>query len=141
MTRRVAITGAGTVNALAQDVPATFDALAAGRVAIGPMDFQDIERLSIRIGAQVRDWVPEVRFTRQELALYDRAVQFALEAGRQAVAQSGLILTEDETLRAGVVMGTGGGGYTTIDDAYRAVHVEGRNRVHPFTVPRLMHPA
>ena len=141
MTRRVAITGAGTVNALAQDVPATFDALAAGRVAIGPMDFQDIERLSIRIGAQVRDWVPEARFTRQELALYDRAVQFALEAGRQAVAQSGLILTEDETLRAGVVMGTGGGGYTTIDDAYRAVHVEGRNRVHPFTVPRLMHPA
>ena len=141
MTRRVAITGAGTVNALAQDVPATFDALAAGRVAIGPMDFQDIDRLSIRIGAQVRDWVPEVRFTRQELALYDRAVQFALEAGRQAVAQSGLILTEDETLRAGVVMGTGGGGYTTIDDAYRAVHVEGRNRVHPFTVPRLMHPA
>ena len=141
MTRRVAITGAGTVNALAQDVPATFDALAAGRVAIGPMDFQDIERLSIRIGAQVRDWAPEARFTRQELALYDRAVQFALEAGRQAVAQSGLILTEDETLRAGVVMGTGGGGYTTIDDAYRAVHVEGRNRVHPFTVPRLMHPA
>ena len=141
MTRRVAITGAGTVNALAQDVPATFDALAAGRVAIGPMDFQDIERLNIRIGAQVRDWAPEARFTRQELALYDRAVQFALEAGRQAVAQSGLILTEDETLRAGVVMGTGGGGYTTIDDAYRAVHVEGRNRVHPFTVPRLMHPA
>ena len=87
MTRRVAITGAGTVNALAQDVPATFDALAAGRVAIGPMDFQDIERLNIRIGAQVRDWAPEARFTRQELALYDRAVQFALEAGRQAVAR------------------------------------------------------
>ena len=141
MTRRVAITGAGTVNALSADVPGTFAALADGRVAIGPLDFPDVERLSIRIGAPVRDWQPETLFTRQELALYDRAVQFAVEAGGQAVAQAGLVLTEGEALRAGVVMGTGGGGYTTIDDAYRAVHVEGKNRVHPFTVPRLMHPA
>ncbi|MCA0203208.1 MAG: beta-ketoacyl-[acyl-carrier-protein] synthase family protein [Proteobacteria bacterium] len=141
MTRRVAITGAGSVNALALDVPGTYAALAAGRVAIGPLEFEDVERLSVRIGGQIRDWDAEARHSRQELALYDRAVQFALEAGRQAVAQSGLTLAPDEALRAGVVMGTGGGGYTTIDDSYRAVHVEGKNRVHPFTIPRLMHAA
>lgn len=141
MARRVAITGAGSVNALALDVPGTFAALAAGHVAIGPMEFQDIDRLSVRIGGQIRGWDAEARFSRQELALYDRAVQFALESGRQAVAQAGLVLAGDEALRAGVIMGTGGGGYTTIDESYRAVHVEGRNRVHPFTIPRLMHSA
>ncbi|MCC0075839.1 MAG: beta-ketoacyl-[acyl-carrier-protein] synthase family protein [Rhodobacter sp.] len=141
MGRRVAITGAGTVNALGGDVPSTLVALAAGRVAIGPLAFDEVERLSIRIGGQIRDWDAEGRFDRQELALYDRATQFAVEAARQAVADAGLTLTEGESLRAGVVMGTGGGGYTTIDDAYRAVHAQGKNRVHPFTIPRLMHNA
>lgn len=141
MTRRVVITGAGTVNPLAADLPGTFAAMAAGRVAIGPMEFADIDRLGIRIGAQVQGWQPETLFSRQDLALFDRAVQFAVESSRQAVVQSGLTLTEADQLRAGVVMGTGGGGYTTIDDSYRAVHAEGKNRVHPFTIPRLMHNA
>lgn len=141
MARRVAITGAGSVNALAPDVPGTFAALAAGRVAIGPMAFDEIDRLSVRIGGQIQDWDAAARFGRQELALYDRAVQFALESGRQAVAQAGLSLTGDEALRAGVILGTAGGGYTTIDESYRAVHAEGKNRVHPFTIPRLMHSA
>ena len=139
--RRVAITGAGTVNPLAPDVPGTLAALAAGRVAIGPLAFEDVERLTIRIGAQIHDWTPEARFTRSEIAMLDRATQFAIEAARQAVAASGLVLTEAEELRAGVVMGTGAGGYTTIDSSYRAVYPQGKNRVHPFTVPRLMHNA
>lgn len=46
--RRVAITGAGTVNALGQDVASTFDALANGRCGIGELDFRDVDRLAIR---------------------------------------------------------------------------------------------
>lgn len=137
--RRVAITGAGTVNPLGASVPETYAAMAAGRVAIGPLDIPDLERLSIRVGAQVQGWDAGARFAKAELALLDRYAQFAVEAARQAVAQSGLTLTEAEGLRAGAVLGTGGGGYTTIDEAYRAVWPEGRNRVHPFTIPRLMH--
>lgn len=139
--RRVAITGAGTVNALAPDVPGTLAALAEGRVGIGALDFEEVERLSIRLGAQIHGWRAEAHFSRSEIALLDRATQFAVEAARQAVAAAGLVLDEAEGLRAGVVMGTGGGGYTTIDDSYRAVHAQGKNRVHPFTVPRLMHNA
>lgn len=139
--RRVAITGAGTVNPLGGDVTTTWAAMAAGRVAIGPLVFDEVERLSVRIGAQIHDWDGAARFTRQELVLFDRATQFAVEAARQAVEAAGLTLSGAEALRAGVVMGTGGGGYTTIDEAYRAVHAQGKNRVHPFTIPRLMHNA
>ncbi len=60
----MAITGAGTVNPLARDVPGTFAAFQAGKVAIGPMDFVDIERLTVRIGAQIHNWDPEARFSR-----------------------------------------------------------------------------
>lgn len=139
---RVAITGAGTVNPLGADVAQTCAAMAEGRVAIGPLqDLPDLERLTIRIGAQVQGWDGAARFASGELALLDRYAQFAVEAARQAVEAAGLSLSEAEGLRAGAVLGTGGGGYTTIDQSYRAVWPEGRNRVHPFTIPRLMHNA
>ncbi len=140
--RRVVITGAGTVNPLGNDVPTTLAAMRAGRCAIGPLEgLRDQDRLAVQIGAQVRGFVPEEHFDRQRLPLLDRFAQFALVAARQAVAQSGLSFSDGLGDRAGVVMGTAGGGNTTVDDNYRAVHAEGKNRVHPFVVPRLMHNA
>jgi nodulation protein E len=139
--RRVVITGAGTVNALGHDVRTTLSAMTEGRCAIGPLEFPDVERLSIRIGAQVQDWHPEVLFDAKTLSLCDRVTQFALVAAREAVAQSGLEFAGDLGLHAGVVMGTAGGGVMTWNEAYRAVYAEGRNRVHPLVVPRLMNNA
>ena len=131
--RRVVITGAGTVNPLAQDVAGTFAALRRGRVAIGPLQIRDAERLQNHIGAQVAGW-DEARFGR-DLALYDRFTQFTMLAAEQAVAQAGL---DHDPARIGVIFGTAGAGLGTVDDNFRAVYAEGRNRVHPLTVPRLM---
>ncbi|MCL3882450.1 beta-ketoacyl-[acyl-carrier-protein] synthase family protein [Marivita sp. GX14005] len=138
---RVVITGAGTINALGGNVPGTLAAMRDGHCGIGPLEFRDVERLSIRIGAQVRGFEPSAHFTPQQLALYDRFTQFALIAAREAMAQSGLELTDDLSRRAGVVLGSSGGGMTTTDDNYRAVYQEGKNRVHPFVVPKLMNNA
>ncbi|HMM09877.1 MAG TPA: beta-ketoacyl-[acyl-carrier-protein] synthase family protein [Paracoccus solventivorans] len=139
--RRVAITGAGTVNALGRDVPQTLAAMREGRCGIGPLEFRDVERLSVRIGAQVRDWRAEDHFNRQQIALYDRFTQFTMLAAKQAVAQSGLSFQGELGLCSGVVLGTAGGGLNTWDENYRAVFEEGKNRVHPFVVPRLMNNA
>ncbi|MBL4927989.1 beta-ketoacyl-[acyl-carrier-protein] synthase family protein [Fuscibacter oryzae] len=135
--RRVAITGAGTVNPLGADVASTFVAMAEGRCAIGPLDLPDRDRLAVQIGAQVQGFRPEDHFDRAQLGLLDRFAQFALVAARQAVAQAGLDFTELGQ-RAGVVTGTAGGGLITQDESYRAVYEERKSRVHPFTVPRLM---
>lgn len=139
--QRVVITGAGTVNPLGHDVAQTFDAFREGRCAIGPMDIRDVDRLTVRIGAQVRDWRAEDHFDARQIALYDRSTQFAVVAAAQAVAQSGLRFDDDLALRAGVVLGTAGGGLTTTDDNYRAVYEERKDRVHPLVVPRLMNSA
>jgi nodulation protein E len=136
--RRVVITGAGTVNPLAMDVVGTYAAFAAGRCAIGPLLIRDVDRLSIKIAAQVHDWQPEQHFERQRLPLLDRFAQFALVAARQAVAQSGLRFEGALADTTGVVLGTAGGGLTTTDDNYRSVYAEGKSRVHPFVVPKLM---
>lgn len=139
--KRVVITGAGTINALGLSVPETLAAMRAGKCGIGPLEFRDVERLAIRIGGQVRGFEAEGRYNRQQVALYDRFTQFTLTAAREAIEQAGLTFTDELAARAGVVLGTAGGGVSTWDDNYRAVYEEGKNRVHPFVVPKLMNNA
>ncbi|MBT8409341.1 MAG: beta-ketoacyl-[acyl-carrier-protein] synthase family protein [Alphaproteobacteria bacterium] len=139
--KRVVITGAGTINALGHSVPQTLEAMREGRCGIGDLDIRDVDRLSIRIGAQVKDYDETALFDRQKQALYDRFTQFALLAAREAVTQSGLDFSGALGDEAGVVLGTSGGGLNTQEDSYRAVFEEGKNRVHPFVVPKLMNNA
>ena len=141
MPPRVVITGAGTINPLGHDVAATFDAMKNGRCGIGPLDIRDVDRLSIRIGGQVRDYDETTHFNRQQIALYDRFTQFTLLAARQAIAQAGLVFAGDLADQSGVILGTSGGGLNTQDENYRVVYEEGKNRVHPFIVPKLMNNA
>lgn len=139
--RRVAITGMGTVNALGRNVPDTLTAMREARCGIGELEFQDVDRLSVRIGAQVRDWDPEAYFNRQQVSLYDKFTQFTMIAAKEAVAQSGLSFHGELGLCSGVILGTAGGGLNTWDENYRIVYEEGKNRVHPFVVPKLMNNA
>jgi nodulation protein E len=139
--KRVVITGAGTVNALAHDVKGTFEAFREGRCGIGPLEIRDRDRLAIQIGGQVHGWEPEAHFNRQQLVLFDKFTQFTLIAAREAIAQSGLNFDGHLGYEAGVVLGTAAGGVNTWDENYRTVYEEGKNRVHPFVVPKLMNNA
>ncbi|MDJ1008182.1 MAG: beta-ketoacyl-[acyl-carrier-protein] synthase family protein [Paracoccaceae bacterium] len=139
--RRVAITGAGTINALGHDVPTTLAALAEGRLGIGALDLPDIDRLAIRIGGQVKDFDPTAIHSRQELTLYDSFTRFGLHAAREAIAASGLDFAGELGERAGVVVGTGVGGAETLDENYAALFRDGKNRVHPLVIPKLMNNA
>jgi nodulation protein E len=138
---RVVITGAGTINPLGVDVAQTYDALKNGRCGIGPLNIRDADRLSIQIGAQVSDYDETAHFNRQQIALYDRFTQFTLLAARQAIAQSELTFAGALADQSGVILGTSGGGLTTQDENYRVVYEDGKNRVHPFIVPKLMNNA
>jgi nodulation protein E len=112
-----------------------------GRCGIGPLEFRDVERLSIQIGGQVKGFETEGLFNRQQMTLYDRFTQFTLCAASEAIAQSGLTFAGELAARSGVVLGTAGGGVSTWDDNYRSVYEDGKNRVHPFVVPKLMNNA
>ncbi|WP_421704424.1 beta-ketoacyl-[acyl-carrier-protein] synthase family protein [Aliiroseovarius sp.] len=139
--RRVVITGQGTINALGTNVSETLEAMREGRCGISELEFQDVDRLSIRIGGQVKGYDAEAQFNRQQIALYDRFTQFTLVAAREAIGQAGLSFSGDLATRSGVVLGTSGGGMNTLDENYRSVYEDGKNRVHPFVVPKLMNNA
>ncbi|MEE9388445.1 MAG: beta-ketoacyl-[acyl-carrier-protein] synthase family protein [Paracoccaceae bacterium] len=139
--KRVVITGAGTINALGSNVDDTLSAMANGQCGIADLEIRDVERLSVRIGGQIKNYDPETHFNRQQISLYDRFTQFTLLAAKQAIAQSGLNFTGSLSARSGVILGTAGGGVNTWDDNYRSVYEDGKNRVHPFVVPKLMNNA
>jgi nodulation protein E len=139
--KRVVITGAGTINALGHSVDTTLAAMREGVCGIGQLAFRDVERLQIQIGGQVRGFEAEGRYNRQQMSLYDRFTQFTLAAAKEAIEQSGLVFSGELAAKSGVVLGTAGGGVSTWDDNYRAVYEEGKNRVHPFVVPKLMNNA
>lgn len=138
---RVAITGSGTINSLGHSVEETFVNMAEGLCGIGPLSFRDVDRLDIKIGGQVKDFDPTTVFNRQQLSLYDKVTQFTLIAAKEAIEQSGIVFSGELAAKSGVVLGTAGGGVSTWDDNYRAVYEEGKNRVHPFVVPKLMNNA
>ena len=139
--KRVVITGSGTINALGHDVATTLAAMSEGRCGIGPLDIRDVDRLAVKIGGQVTGYDEQFHFNRQQISLYDRFTQFTLLAAQQAIGEAGLTFSGELADRSGVVLGTSGGGLNTQDENYRAVYEEGKNRVHPFIVPKLMNNA
>lgn len=138
MARRVVITGMGAVSSLGMSAVDTMRGMAQGRSGISALEFQDVERLQIRIGGQIKGYDETAHFSRHEIALFDKFTQFAVLAAREAVAQAG---GKVGGAGSGVVLGTSGGGLQTQDENFRKVYEEGKNRVHPFVVPRLMNNA
>lgn len=136
--QRVAVTGLGCVSALGMNVPAFWQALAAGVCGIRPLTLLPRDKLSIQIGAEVNGFDPGSHFEPKRLAMLDRFSQFALVAAREAVADSGLVFSPGVASRTAVILGTGVGGKTTDDEAFWKLYGEGNPRVHPTVIPRLM---
>ncbi len=141
MVKRVVITGQGAISALGHSADATLNGMREGKLGISKLEFRDVERLSIQIGGQIKNFDAEHHFTRQQILLFDRFTQFAVLAAQEAVHQSGIVFTSELLEKSGVILGTSGGGLQTQDENFRLVYEEGKNRVHPFVVPRLMNNA
>jgi len=136
--RRVVVTGTGVVSALGIGYDAHVEALRAGRSGIGPIELIETEGLTIGIAAEAKAYVAADHFTRNELSLRDRVTQMALTATQEAIGRSGIEFDDALGLRTATVIGTSMGGQHTQDDNYRLIYRDGKPRVHPFTVPKLM---
>lgn len=132
---RVAITGMGLVSPFGTGVAAFRAGLLAGRPVREKLTFPGADRLLVPYGAPVPDFDAEAHLDAETLARTDRFSQFALVAGAEALAMAGAPALSPG---AGAIIGTAGGGLSTADAAFRAVYDEGRTRVSPWTVPRLM---
>jgi nodulation protein E len=138
--RRVAITGLGSVSPLGIGVPCFWKGLLAGRGAFHRIEAFDPSALLVPIAAECCDFTPPV-LEGSQVELLDRFSQFALVAASEACKQAGLVVEENERDRVGVAVGTGFGGCVTQDDRYQRIYGKRETRVHPFSIPRMMHSA
>jgi len=136
--RRVAVTGLGVICALGHDVSSFWNALCAGRHGIARIESVDMSALRFQNGAEVRNYDPAQHFESAQADLLDRFAQFALIAARQAIRDSGIVLTPELRPRTAVVTGSSVGGQSTQDSQFFAVYRNNSPRVHPLTIPRIM---
>lgn len=137
--RRVVVTGLGAVSPLGHTAGSTWTQLKAGVSGIGPITLAaDREALSQKVAAEVKDFDPLKHFEERRLSTLDRVSQFAMVAAREAIAQSGIVFDMPRSLRTATIVGTGTGGQTTVDESYRRVYLENKQRVFPLTIPKLM---
>lgn len=132
----VVITGVGTICGLGVNTGQFWRALLHGQSAIRPLVNLPADRLRVKVGAQVPDYDPTQFFSAQQLPLLDPFSQFALIAAREAVADARL---DPKHLReAASIIGTGCGGKVTDEDTYLRLYQQGKDRVHPLTIPKGM---
>ncbi len=112
----------------------------SGRSGVRALSADFAEKLSIRVAAEV-DFDPCKHFSRMKLGSLDRFSQFALVAAKEAMADSGLTLTDAEKLRSGVYLGTGIGGVGSIEEGYVEIYTKDPPRYKPLTVLMAMNNA
>jgi 3-oxoacyl-[acyl-carrier-protein] synthase II len=134
---RVVVTGLGTTSPVGGDVPTTWAALLAGKSGVRPLTEEWAEQLPVKIAARVAVEPTEV-LERVKARRLDRTAQFALVAGMEAWADSGLDQGGVDSERLGVAMATGIGGVQTLLDQYDNLIHKGPRRVSPLSVPMLM---
>lgn len=139
--RRVVITGMGVFASTGKDVESFFSNLVNARSGIRRITQFDPSALSVQIAAEVPDYKPTDYFPEKRLDMLDRFTQFCLIAAREAMEASGLQVPEEERPRFGVVIGTGMAGAQTFDSGYYNLYAKQATRLHPFTIPRIMHNA
>jgi 3-oxoacyl-[acyl-carrier-protein] synthase II len=138
MSRRVVITGMGTINPLSADVPGLWSALLAGKSGVGPITLFDTAAFKVRIAGEVKDFDPETALDPRTARRMDRFSQFALYAAQQAVTESGLDFAREDPYRCGVIFGSGIGGLREFEYQEIRYMEGGPGRISPFTIPKLI---
>lgn len=139
--RRVVITGVGAVTNLGHDAPTTWAAMREGKSGISKIidpEFDLYDKWAVKIAGAVTDWDPSEFIDKREARRLDRCTQLGLVAAEQAIQHSGLDMSKEDPTMCGVVVGSGVGGISTIEQNVITLTKKGPDRINPFTVPRLM---
>ena len=136
-SRRVMVTGMGTVSALGDTVESTWAGLVAGRSGIRTIQAFDPSRVASRMAGEVVDFDASHVLDRKELRRMDRYIAMALVATREAMDQAGLPGRLDGELAesTGVILGTGLGGVGTLVENIAISVLRGPDRISPFFIP------
>jgi len=133
--RRVVVTGLGMVSPVGNDITGSWEALQNGKNGINPLTHFDVSRFSTRFGGSIKDFDCSPYLEPKEARRMDIFIQYGIAAGVQAFEDSGLLDSQWKDIRAGVAIGSGIGGITTIEETAIQIRESGPRKVSPFFVP------
>jgi 3-oxoacyl-[acyl-carrier-protein] synthase II len=133
--RRVVITGIGLVSSLGIGTQATWDGLLAGTSGVGRVTRFDVGGFAAQIAAEVRGFDPLDYVDKKDVKKMDVFIQYAIAASQFAVEDSGLAITPENAPQVGVFIGSGIGGFATIEREHSALLDGGPRKISPFFIP------
>jgi len=135
LKRRVVVTGVGLVTALGVGSQQTWLALLKGESGIGPISRFDTTNFPTTIAGEVKGFDPALFVEKKEIKKMDTFIHFALAASGFALKDAKLDIDESESERAGVIIGSGIGGFAIIEREHEVLLREGPKKISPFFIP------
>jgi 3-oxoacyl-[acyl-carrier-protein] synthase II len=133
--RRVVVTGIGLVSSLGIGTEANWSALTAGKSGIGSITKFDASQFATRIAGEVRGFDPLQFIEKKDVKKMDVFIQYAIAASQFAMDDADFRVTPDIAPRVGVSIGSGIGGFSTIEREHRALLEGGPRKISPFFIP------
>jgi len=141
--RRVVITGTGLITPLGTGTEKNWRAMMAGQSGIAPVTRFDVGKIDTRFAGEVKDFQPEQFIEKREVRRMDLFAQYALAAAEMAVQESGLPIGPDaphgyEPEKVGVIVGSGTGGISSLEEQYAKGMEKGFDRLSPFFILQMI---
>ena len=135
MNRRVVITGIGLVSALGLGTRETWAAVLAGQSGVTRVTRFDISGYAAQIAAEVKGFDPLNWIEKKDIKKMDLFIQYAIAAAQFAMDDSKLTITSENGPNVGAFIGSGIGGFITIEREHEALLKGGPRKVSPFFIP------
>ena len=131
--RRVVVTGLGMINSVGNDRESAFKAMCEGECGIDTITLFDVEKYSVKIAGEVKDFDPATVMDPKEVKKADRFIHLGLKAAKEAIEDSGC--DEIERERFGISAASGIGGLPAIEKNSIIIETRGPRRISPFFIP------
>ncbi|NLG75254.1 MAG: beta-ketoacyl-ACP synthase II [Xanthomonadaceae bacterium] len=134
--RRVVVTGLGIVSPVGSTIETAWKNVLAGKSGIGPITRFDVSAFPVRFGGAVQGFEAEKYLSAKDLRKMDPFMHYGFAAAADALKDSGIQVTQENSPRIGVAMGAGIGGLDTIEENYQKYSETGSpKKISPFFVP------
>ena len=138
MKRRVVVTRLGAVTPIGNNVDEFWKSVKEGKCGIGPITRFDTSEYKVHLAAEVKDFNAKDYLDFKTAKRMGRFSHYAIAASREAFADAGLDMANEDPYRVGVIIGSGIGDLETSEAAEAKIQAGKPSKVNPFTVPMMI---
>lgn len=132
---RVVITGIGAVTPIGNDVESFWENSKLGKLGIDEIKNVDVSDQDVKLAGEVKEFNPSNVLDKKEQRRFDRFTQFAVVAAEEAIKRANIDINKIDKDRFGVIIGSGIGGFETMEGGFKTLFDKGPKRVPPMFIP------